>query len=74
MSSLKNRLEKIALSMQPKKNDYIFKVDCAGIGIEPLGYRDEKTGILYGVDDDLSHLEGYNVLFAEYPEGLGIGF
>lgn len=72
--NIKNRLEKIEASLQPKKNNHIFRINLAGIDVAPIGYRHDKTGVIYGVNDDLNHLEGFNILFAEYPEGLGEGF
>ncbi|GDX85696.1 hypothetical protein LBMAG43_17380 [Methylococcaceae bacterium] len=74
MTTIKNRLEKLELLAQPPKNDLIIRINLAGVDVAPIGYRDNKTGIIYGVDDDLNHLEGFNILFAEYPEGLGVGF
>ena len=62
---IKNRLAKIEAALAQSTQQTILKIDDMA-GIEPIGWRHKKT--IYPVDDDLSHLRGLVVLFAEYGD------
>ena len=63
--TVKNRLAKIEAALAQSTQQTILKIDDMA-GIEPIGWRHKKD--FYGLNDDLSHLRGLVVLFAEYGD------
>ncbi len=63
--AIKNRLAKIEAALAQSTQQTILKIDDMA-GIEPIGWRHKKY--FYGLNDDLSHLRGLVVLFAEYGD------
>ena len=68
MANLSKRLNIIESALMPQPEEkMLIRITRAGREIEtPIAYTHHKTGETYSVDDDTSHLKGYNVLFAEY--------
>jgi hypothetical protein len=63
--AIKNRLAKIEVALAQSTQQTILKIDDMA-GLEPIGWRHKKD--FYGLNDDLSHLCGIVVLFAEYAD------
>ncbi len=70
MSALKNRLKIVEAKLTPPAIEQrIIRITRAGRSDNPVSWRNHHTGEVYAVNDDLSHLKGFNVLMAVYSNG-----
>jgi hypothetical protein len=68
--NLKNRLKIVESALKPiAEKNMIIMISRAGREKEtPISWRNHDTDEVYGADDNLSHLKGYNVLMANYAD------
>ncbi|GDX85695.1 hypothetical protein LBMAG43_17370 [Methylococcaceae bacterium] len=75
--NIKQRLKAVetAINLPAPKNRILILViddgkddDNDSVDDAIIGYKHDKTGIVYGVDDDLSHIKGFHFLTAVYND------
>ena len=70
MTTLEKRLMMIESALTPKvEKSLLIRITRAGRSDNPVSWRNHHTGEVYAVNDDLSHLKGFNVLMAVYSNG-----
>jgi hypothetical protein len=70
--NIKNRLRLKAVEAKlkpPAIEQHIIKITRAGCSDNPISWSNHHTAEVYAVNDDLSHLQGFNVLMAVYSNG-----
>jgi hypothetical protein len=68
--NIKQRLKTVESALKPiAEKNMIIMISRAGREKEkPISWRNHDTGEVYGADDNLSHLKGYNVVMANYAD------